>query len=98
MCGVHPNDCDGIDDYFKDKVMLPIAGKVYKIDRCIHHIIAALNAGGVNTIGCCCGHGKDFGYIQLEDGRVLNVYQTLEESRANTKTPRCGEENGISST
>ena len=53
---------------------MPIHGRVHDIDRCIHHIIAALNAGGVETIASCCGHGKRCGSIILDDGRFLNIY------------------------
>ena len=52
-------------------VLMPINGKVRCIDHCIHHIVAALNAGGVRTTACCCGHGTMNGNIILEDGRVL---------------------------
>jgi hypothetical protein len=58
---------------YDDVVSLPINGKVRTIDRCIHHIVAALNAGGVETVACCCGHGKQPGRIDLADGRVLAI-------------------------
>jgi hypothetical protein len=41
------------------------------IDRCIAPVIKALNEGGIETVECCCGHGKCLGYIALADGRVL---------------------------
>jgi hypothetical protein len=43
------------------------------IDACIAPIVAALNAGGIATTGCCCGHGKRAGDILLLDGRTLLV-------------------------
>ena len=54
---------------------MPLNGKVQCIDHCIHHIVAALNAGGVRTVACCCGHGKIPGNIILDDGRVLTIEQ-----------------------
>jgi hypothetical protein len=54
-------------------VTLPINGKCRTIDACIHHIIAALNAGGVETAASCCGHGEQPGRITLADGRELIV-------------------------
>jgi hypothetical protein len=33
-----------------------IAGDV-EIDACLADEIGALNAAGIRTIGCCCGHG-----------------------------------------
>ena len=35
---------------YEDVVCLPLAGKVRTIDRCIHQLVAALNAGGVETV------------------------------------------------
>jgi hypothetical protein len=64
--------CGGMGTY-EDVVCLPLNGRVRTIDRCIHHIVAALNAGGVETTACCCGHGKMPGRIDLADGRVLWV-------------------------
>lgn len=58
------------------RVMLPLEGKVKTIDLCLHHIIAALNAAGVYTLGCCCGHGTHVGSILLADGTVLEYYQS----------------------
>jgi hypothetical protein len=51
------------------------------IDRCIAHIVAALNAGGVPTKASCCGHGKRPGSIILEDGRELFIIANYEEAR-----------------
>lgn len=28
------------------------------IDACIAHLVQALNDYGIETIACCCGHGK----------------------------------------
>ena len=52
---------------------MPINGRVVCVDRCISHIVASLNAGGVETVACCCGHGEKDGRIDLADGRVLVV-------------------------
>lgn len=72
---------------WNDVVQLPINRKVVPIDKCIHHIVAALNAGGVLTVASCCGHGKNIGNIALQDGRYLDIYPDREtwerESRAN---------------
>lgn len=65
--------CDGFGSQktYQNQVQMPLNGKVRGIDHCIHHIVAALNAGGVKTVACCCGHGTTKGRIDLEDGRVL---------------------------
>ena len=67
--------CDGIGTQktYANQACLPINGKVRGIDWCIHQIVAALNAGGVETVACCCGHGKQDGRIDLVDGRVLII-------------------------
>ncbi len=68
------DDCGGKKTY-ANQACLPLNGKVQCIDWCIHHIVAALNAGGVETVASCCGHGKQPGRIDLADGRVLEITQ-----------------------
>ena len=58
---------------YRHQVCMPIGGRVQCIDRCIHQIVAALNAGGVRTVASCCGHAKREGNIFLEDGRLLLI-------------------------
>jgi len=41
------------------------------IDKCIAPIVKALQAGGINMLGSCCGHGKGRGEITLRDGRTI---------------------------
>ena len=57
---------------------MPLQGRVQCIDWCIHRIVAALNAGGIETVASCCGHGKQAGRIDLADGRVLHIEQPSE--------------------
>ena len=47
--------------------------KYAKIDRCIAPIVEALQRGGIDMRGSCCGHGKRRGRITLQDGRTLLV-------------------------
>lgn len=70
--------CDKCDTFggektYANQVCMPLNGKVVCIDWCIHQIVAALNAGGIETIACCCGHNKKQGRIDLADGRVLYI-------------------------
>ena len=67
--------CDGLhcQKGYGNQVAMPINGRVVAIDRCIHHIVAALNAGGVGTFSSCCGHTEIPGHIILSDGRVLII-------------------------
>lgn len=67
--------CDGPgnEKTYANQALMPLDGRVRCIDWCIHHIIAALNAGGVKTLSCCCGHQEMPGQIYLEDGRMLLV-------------------------
>ena len=59
---------------YRNQALMPIDGRVRCIDRCISHIVAALNAGGVRTVASCCGHKKTKGVITLADGRVLIIH------------------------
>jgi len=49
------------------------------IDSCIADLVNALNAAGIYTSNCCCGHGKAEGLILLHDGRALRI-TTVEEA------------------
>lgn len=69
------DDCGGKKTY-ANQVSMPLGGKVINIDWCIHAIVAALNAGGVETVACCCGHGTQDGRIDLADGRTLVISHT----------------------
>lgn len=62
-------------------VVMPIHGRVHEIDSCIHHLVAALNAGGIATDASCCGHGHRPGSIILSDGRELMVFASSDEAR-----------------
>lgn len=75
MCG----DKCGSAATYREQVCMPLNGKVSMIDRCIHQIIASLNAGGVNTVACCCGHGDQIGSIVLSDGRWFGIFNNKEE-------------------
>ena len=66
-------DVPGSTKTYENQVSMPIKGRVRNIDHCIHKIVAALNAGNVETVACCCGHGKHDGNIALADGRVLII-------------------------
>lgn len=68
--------CDGPGGAktYANQACLPINGRVVCVDWCIHQIVAALNAGGVRTVASCCGHGQSPGRIDLEDGRVLRIW------------------------
>ena len=78
-------DSPGGEVTLRNQVSMPINGRVQCIDYCIHRIVAALNAGGVNTLASCCGHGRMKGLISLEDGRDLVIQSrtdSLEELAA----------------
>lgn len=67
--------CDGFGSKttYENQAALPLGGKVVCVDWCIHQIVSALNAGGIETVASCCGHGKVNGRIDLADGRVLEI-------------------------
>lgn len=45
------------------------------IDQCLVPAVVALNAIGVKTAGCCCGHGKNPGSIKLHNGTEIRTKQ-----------------------
>jgi hypothetical protein len=65
-----------------DVVKLTIKGKDRNIDRCLASLVIALNAGGIETVACCCGHGNRWGNIMLADGRELIIAPNFESARA----------------
>lgn len=58
--------------------------RLWPVDACIADIVQALNAGGVTTLGACCGHGQGAGVIDLADGRVLVI--TSHAAAHNSRT------------
>ena len=72
--------CDGPGGVktYANQAVLPLNGRAVCIDWCIHHIVTALNAAGIRTVACCCGHGLKPGRIDLEDGRVLTITSAKE--------------------
>ena len=67
--------------YKKVKVRIPAdlscTGKSHlrkmQIDECIAPIVTALQNGGIDMRGSCCGHEKCLGDIHLQNGRVLII-------------------------
>lgn len=47
--------------------------KEAKIDTCIASLIKALQEGGIDMRGSCCGHNEKHGWIELQDGRSLLI-------------------------
>lgn len=82
---------------YENQACLPIDGRIVCVDWCIHQIVAALNAGGVRTVACCCGHGRTPGRIDLADGRILTI--TMPNTKASEPEPsapdrRTGKQSG----
>lgn len=80
---MNQTECDRCDTFggektYANQACLPINGRVICVDWCIHHIVSALNAAGVETVASCCGHGKMDGRIDLKDGRVLTIKSPTE--------------------
>ncbi len=53
-----------------DKLIRYTYGDGYKesimVDECLSAEIVDLWNNGVQTLGCCCGHGRELGFIQVE--------------------------------
>jgi len=54
--------------------------KAAKIDSCIADLVRALQEGGIDMRGSCCGHGKTLGSIDLADGRALLILEQGDAS------------------
>lgn len=74
MCGRHGT--------YEDVVSMCIHRRVERIDRCIHEIVAALEAGGCEPAWSCCGHNVQCGSVGLRDGRVLLIFPSQEAASA----------------
>jgi len=63
----------GIDKEITLCKPLPISKKKkIKVDACIAPLVQALNDYGIETIACCCGHGKTgFSYIRIHPKNLL---------------------------
>ena len=68
-----------------DTIVLSLPGREQHggvdIDRCLAPIVQALNAAGIYTLACCCGHGAAMGSIALRDGRELMIAPTWHAAR-----------------
>jgi len=50
-----------------------LRGKTVGLDRCIGPLVHALNAAGLKTVWCCCGHGWLPATIVLQGGKELRL-------------------------
>lgn len=64
-------------------------GKAYwrdmPIDKCIAPIVRALQNGGIDMDGSCCGHGRYEGSILLADGRELIILEAEDSEMYRTR-------------
>jgi len=60
---------------------ITINGRIRGIDECIFDLIEVLNKNGIETVACCCGHGKRPGIISLKDGRELIIAPNFKVAR-----------------
>lgn len=44
-----------------------------EVDSCIADLAQALEDAGIEIMGSCCYHGKDFGIMVLQDERMLMI-------------------------
>jgi len=45
------------------------------VDKCISDEISSLWEKGIRTTGCCCGHGRELGFIQVVDDDIPKMLQ-----------------------
>ena len=51
----------------RSTVRLTINGRVVRLDSCMKQVISILNRNGIETVACCCGHGKYHQTILIRD-------------------------------
>jgi hypothetical protein len=54
-------------------VPLSVHNKVVYVDYCVARLVAALEAGGMNPIASCCGHGIQPPTVLLDDDTWVMV-------------------------
>lgn len=54
----------------------------FSVDRCLVEEINQLNSLGVKTIGCCCGHNKLQGFIQVISQDINKMIQLGYKQRS----------------
>jgi hypothetical protein len=69
--------CSG-ESYWKDA----------QIDACIAPLVRALQEGGIDMRGSCCGHGRVDGHIDFQDGRGLVVLSPERNAEYLAGSPR----------
>lgn len=67
-----PKECCEMGTY-DCQIPMAVKGRRIDVDICIADIVAALNAANITTVASCCGHGKMFGNILLEDERMITI-------------------------
>lgn len=76
MCDHAPN---------RERAMVLIKPGVW-CDPCLEPLVRALNDGGLQTIASCCGHGRRPASVVLADGRVVAVFDSLDDEALATST------------
>lgn len=52
-------------EYGKNRVKAGLSGFGIPVDRCIAEQVIELWEAGIKTLGCCCGHNKETGFINV---------------------------------
>ena len=47
--------------------------EVVSIDICISNEIEDLWNRGIKTTGCCCGHGRELGFIEVDEENIKDM-------------------------
>lgn len=57
----------------------PFTGNTVCIDACIAHVLEHLWENGIETLGSCCGHGKDSPSIVLSQDNAERVRRLIAD-------------------
>ena len=58
-----------------------IKGEETEIDKCLVPYIKAFQDAGIETLACCCGHGRWDGFIKTKDRLFLVCSEKQSDSR-----------------
>jgi len=69
---IKPKECCDCGSY-EHCIPMSVNNKVVYIDLCVARLVAALEAGGLQPVASCCGHGKVLPSVLLNDDTCLIV-------------------------
>jgi len=62
--------------------MIQVRGRKFRVDGCMQEFIVSLNECGVETLGCCCGHGRYPMSVVVRNGNdIFDIFSGMNIPR-----------------